>query len=155
MKKLFFIPILIIVFITASCSIPMSKESYLKKFDAFISEVSENYKTYSDKDWKKKTEKYEKFSGVWYDKFKKDFTLKDEIVIKAKQAKWYYCRGFSSVNDFFESINIKEMKEQVQYYLDNDMQDDLQKLYDDAKKAGKDAQEAVAEIYEELNVKIK
>jgi hypothetical protein len=34
------------------------------------------------------------------------------------------------------------------------MTDDLQKFYNDATKAGKDVQEAVTEILEELNVKM-
>ena len=86
-----FITSTVIVGLTA-CS-PMSKESYLKKYDAFISEVSDNYKSYDKKTWAKQTKKYEKFSGEWYNKFKDDFTLKDQISIKANQAKWYYYRN--------------------------------------------------------------
>ena len=137
---------------------PMSKESYLEKYEAFISEISEDYQTYDDEMWQKQTELYENFSGKWYDKFKDEFTLKDQIVIKANQAKWYYYRNLesatSTVKQLLESLDIKGMKKQIQYYIDNNMQSDLQKLYEDARKAGKDAQKAVAEILEELNVKI-
>ena len=137
---------------------PMSKESYLEKYEAFISEISEDYQTYDDEMWQKQTELYENFSGKWYDKFKDEFTLKDQIAIKANQAKWYYYRNLesatSTVKQLLESLDIKGMKKQIQYYIDNNMQSDLQKLYEDARKAGKDAQKAVAEILEELNVKI-
>ena len=156
MKKSLYISILL--FLTTSCSVPLNKESYLKKFDAFISEVSNNYKTYDDKAWTKQTEKYEKFSGEWYNKFKDDFTLKDEIAIKANQTKWYYYRNMnmatSTIRLFFESLNVKEMKKQVQYYIANNMQSDLQKFYNDAQKASKDAKEALIGILEELNVNI-
>jgi hypothetical protein len=138
---------------------PMTKESYLKKFDAFIAEISENYKTYDDKVWEKQTENYNKFSGEWYDKFKNEFTLKDEIAIKANQAKWYYYRNLntatSTVKRLFESLDVKGMKEQVQYYIDNNMQSDLRKFYEDAQKSGKEAEEAITEILEEMDVKIK
>jgi len=104
------------------------------------------------------SEKYDKFSGEWYDKFKDEFTLKDHITIKANQAKWLYYSNLngvtSTVKQLFESLDVKGMKKQVQYYIDNNMQSDLQKFYEDATKAGKDAQEAVTEILEELNVKL-
>jgi hypothetical protein len=145
------------ILLMSACA-PMSKESYLEKFDDFITDVSENYKSYDEKDWEKVTEKYEKFSGEWYDKFSDQFTLKDQIKIKANQAKWLYYSNLngvtSTVKQLFESLDVKGMKKQVQYYIDNNMQSDLQKFYEDATKAGKDAQEAVTEILEELNVKL-
>ena len=158
MKKLknILFAIVAIIFM-ASCS-PMSKESYLEKYDDFVAEVSKNHQSYSEKDWKQATEKYEKFSGEWHEKFKDEFTIKDKIDIKANQAKWYYYNNLndvtSTVKQLFESLDIKGMKKQAQYYIDNDMQSDLQKYYEEAVKAGKDAEKAITEILDELNVKI-
>jgi len=156
MKKLLYL--LIVATVAVSCSTPMSKESYLKKFDNFISEISENHKTYDENDWQKMAEKYAKFSGEWYEKFKNDFTLKDHIAIKANQAKWYYYSVLNetiSVKELLESLDVKGIKEQVQYYIDNNMQDDLQKFYEEAKKIGEGALTAITEILDELEVKIK
>ena len=115
MKKLLFI--VIIAFMATSCSTPLSKESYLKKFDVFISDVSRNYKNYNEKDWKKKAEMYENFSGKWYDKFEDDFTLKEHIAIKANQVKWYYYCNLgvttSTVKQLLESLDMKEIKKQM------------------------------------------
>ena len=155
MKKLFYL--VIVVLVAANCSTPMSKESYLKKFDNFISEISGNHKTYDENTWQKMTEKYEKFSGEWYDKFKDDFTLREHITIKANQGKWYYYRflgGTVSVKELLESLDIKGIKEQLQYYIDNNMQDDLQKIYEEAKNIGEGALKAITEILEELEVNI-
>jgi vacuolar-type H+-ATPase subunit I/STV1 len=95
-----------------SCSRPTSKESYLKKYDDFITEVSKNHEEYDEKDWKKMTREYEKFSGEWFKKFENDLTIKDEIAIKAKQAKWYYYRYLnettSTVKQFLEALEILE-----------------------------------------------
>jgi hypothetical protein len=143
--------------VITACS-PMTKESYMEKYGSFISEISENHKIYSEKDWRKQTGKYDKFSDEWYEKFKDDLTLKDEIAIKTNQTKWYYYRHLntatSSIKQLFESLDVNEIKKQVQYYIDNNMPNDLQKFYKDAQKAGKDAEEALTEILEELNVKI-
>jgi type II secretory pathway component GspD/PulD (secretin) len=136
----------------------MSKESYLEKYDDFVTDVSENYKSYSEKDWKKATQKHENFSGKWYETFENEFSLKDQIKIKANQTKWYYYRNLaditSTIRQLFESLDVKGMKKQVQYYIDNNMQSDLQKFYEEAQKAGKAAEETVAEIFEELKINI-
>ena len=147
-----------VIAVSLTACAPTNKESYMKNFDDFISEISNSYKLYTDTDWSKQAEKYDKLSTEWYEKFKNELSVKDEIAIKANQAKWYYYRNLNTVTgaikQLFESLDIKGMKEQVQYYIDNDMQSDLQKFYEDAQKAGKDAKNAVAEILEELGVKI-
>ena len=149
--------ILVSVTVIAACS-PVSKESYLEKYDDFATDVSENYKTYTEKDWKKAAKKHEKFSGEWYNKFENEFSLKDKVKIKSNQAKWYYYRNLgdvtSAVMQLFDSFDVKGMKKQIQYYVDNDMQNELQKIYKDAIKAGKAAEETIVEILNELNVKI-
>ena len=156
MKRLLYI--VAIAILATSCSVPLSKVNYMNKFDSFVTEVSENHKRYSDKDWEKKTKKYKKFSGKWYNKFKPDFTLKDEIAIKAYQVKFNYCRTLSQtasiIDILLKTVNIKKMKKQAQYYLDNDMKSDLLKLYEESKKAGKKAEAAVIQIFKELNIKL-
>ena len=146
------------VLLGVSCSTPASKEKYLKKFDAFVSEVVENHDSYTDEEWEKMTEKYEKFSGEWYDKFKDDFTTKEKISVRAIQAKFNYYlildQSVSGVKQMFDSFSVKELNEQVQYYINNNMQDDLQKFYKDVQKAGKDTEEVLLEILKELNVNI-
>ena len=155
-KKLFYF--IAIALMAVSCSVLMSKESYMKKFDAFVKEVSEKHQTYSAKDWEKHAATYKKFSEVWYEKFKNDLTLKDEIAIKANQVKYnyYYALGQtgSSIKDLINSIDAKALKEQVQFYINNNMKSDLQTIYDEARKAGKEAESSLAEIFKELNIKI-
>jgi hypothetical protein len=147
----------VVVLCLAACS-PTSKESYLKKYNLFVSEVSGNYKTYDDEAWVKQTEKYKKFSDEWYNKFKDEFTLKEQIAIKANQAKWHYYRNLneatSTVKQLLDTLDLAGIKKQLQYYIDNNMQSDLQKFYEDVQRAGKDAQEAISGILKELNVKI-
>ena len=141
----------------ASCS-PMSKESYLKRYNTFISDVSRNYKSYDDRAWKLQTQRFDQFSGKWYNKFKDQLTLKDQIAIKSNQTKWHYYRSLSeassTIKQVLDAIDVKGMKNEIQYYIENNLKSDLQKFYEDAQKAGKDAQEAVEEILKELKVEI-
>jgi len=154
-KHLYFSAMIIVV---VGCSAPMSKESYLKKFNAFITEVSENHKTYSEKDWERQTKKYQKFSGEWYEKFKSDFTFREEVVIRGNRTKWQYYLRLNQASAFvrgtIDRLSIREMKDQVEFFINNNMKDDLLKFYEDAQKAGKDAQNAVNDIFKELQINV-
>ena len=102
MRKLVYISIIILLVV--NCSTPLSKENYLEKFDAFISKVSENYKTYSAKDWEKKTEKFEKFSSEWYEKFKDDFIWQEKVKITINKTKFIKLQDFESVIFCYQGV---------------------------------------------------
>ena len=156
MKKFFYI--LVVSIAAVNCTAPSSKESYLKKFDSFVSEVAENYRTYSDKDWQKKTVKFEKFSGVWYDKFKDEFTLQESLKITSYKAKYHYYsnigRAASTFKEMIDTLNVREIKESVQSLLNDGLEAELKQLYEEARKAGKTAEETIREIFNEFQINI-
>ena len=92
--------LLVLVFCLTSCA-PMSKEAYLDDFSDFIKEVAENHESYSAKDWRKASEKYEKFTGDWYDKFEEELSFSEKAKVKAFQAKWLY---YSEMEDAVETV---------------------------------------------------
>ena len=140
-----------------ACS-PMTKESYLKKYDGFITEVSENYKDYDEKAWAKHTEKYEKFSGEWHEKFKDEFTLQEKLKITGLQVKFNYYSTLSQTSSMFKDIldvlNAQEIKKIVQSYKDDGMVAELEQLYREACETGKAAEKAITEILKELQIDI-
>ena len=123
-----------------------------------MTEIAENHKNYSEKDWRKQTQKYEKFSGKWYQKFKDDLTVRDQIAVRAYQAKWHYYRDVlttaSTVQQLLETVDVKAMRERVEYFLENNMLTEIQSLYEEARQAGVDIMEAVAEIFDELQINL-
>ncbi len=145
------------ILMLASCA-PGNKLDYLQEFDAFITEVSENCSEYTEEDWAKATEKYEKFTGEWYEKYEHELTVKDEIKVASYVAKWMYCegivKGVKDVGKAVEEFNVQEFKEDVQYYIENDMMDELEDLLEEAKKKGREAQKAVEDVLEEMESKI-
>ena len=157
MKKLHCISVALLVFVATSCSTPMSKESYLEKFDAFVSEISKDYKTYSDKEWEKKTEEFEKFSGSWYEKFKDDFTLRENLKITAYTAKFQYYKTLSQSSSAFKELldifNVNEWKEKAQSCI-NTVEADLNHLSEEIIKAGNAAEETLSEIFKDWQVDI-
>lgn len=128
---------------------PMSKDSYMKKFDEFTQEVSKNYKSYDAKEWEKMAKKYDNFSGKWYEKYKDELSMKEVLLVRSYQARWYYNRGSSVLND------VVEVEQLIRYYVENNMQSDLQRLYKEAHEIGGETEKTVDEVLKKLNVQIK
>jgi hypothetical protein len=154
----FLVCTVILAVAVVSCDTPMSKESYLERYGKFINEVSANYKTYNDKQWHEASDKYKKFSGDWYRKFEDDFTFQEQIKLKAWQVNWNYCLAVryssSTIDTILKLLKVDDIKEQVKFYIDNNMQDDLQRLYDEACKAGSKVEKTVTDILKDMNVNI-
>lgn len=153
-----FISVYVVLFAVVSCDLLTDKDAYLNKYGLFITEIAEIYKTANKKEWEKHVRKYNNFNGEWYNRFKNDFTLKEKIVITSYQAKFNYYRALrhtnSSVKELLETLNVDEIKNQIQYYIDNDMHDDIEKLYKEARKTGKDIEKNVSTILHELKINI-
>ena len=159
MKKGYLFVLLVVAFFLGSCDAPETKEAYMEKYEAFVDDVAKNCKEYSDKDWEKTYEKYEKFVGEWYDKFEDEFTTMEKINLAALKVRFNACRVFdkaaSGIKQLFESFNADKVKRQIQYYIENDMNNDLKQLVEEAEKAGSEVKKAVNKILDELDVDIK
>ena len=85
----------------ASCTptAPTCKESYMERFDAFITEVSQNHRTFSDRDWERRTEQFQRFSREWHEKFRDEFTWQDNIAIARKRATWHFFRHYDTIEE--------------------------------------------------------
>ncbi len=143
-----------IVAVFVSCA-PTSKEKYMAQFDAFITQVSQECDTYTEKDWQKMEQKYNKFTTEWYYKFEPELTLKEEVRIKAWQLKWNAIYSIDAFGDFVNRWDVEAQKAKIQYYIENDMEEDLRKLQKEAEEAGKEAQKQLKELYDELKVEEK
>lgn len=136
-----------------TCSSPMSKDSYLEKFTEFISEVKIENSNYNKKDWKEKDKKYTKFTDEWYNKFKDELTWKEQIAIKKYCFQYQLIKTKGIAGNYFDNYlksDYKNLKKQVQYYVENDMQDDIDLIIKQAEEAGESATEALKDILEEV-----
>ncbi len=68
---------LIIVFGAVSCSF-YSKDAYLEDFASFVTEVEQNYQSYSEEDWLNADQKYEEYVGETYNNFRAELTNDDK-----------------------------------------------------------------------------
>lgn len=153
MKKLFALACVACVMMLVSCA-PMSKESYMKRYEAFMDEVAANYSTYTPEQWADKTEEFDRLSGEWYRKYKAEMSFREKVVVGAYQVKYAYYYSLSEaegvVKSFTEDEQLQEWKEQAKEYINNDMEDDLKDLMDEVSKAGVEAQRFIEDIADEL-----
>ena len=144
---------LIISISIISCS-PNSKESYLKQYNDFITEIMADHQTYTAENWRDLERKNDKFTGEWYDKYKNEFSIKDKIIVTKNKVQFnIYKMNYDTKITFGYDLSkdYDKLRKQIKYYSENEMDDDLETLIDQAKKMGGELEESVNEILEELN----
>lgn len=153
-KALVFI---LILSLTASCA-PQSKKSYFKKYKDFITEIKEKSEEYSDKDWIKANKKFDKFNTDWYNKFEDEFTWKEESILLKYKFQYNFKKSKVISKAQFESLiknDIEQLKEQIKYYSENNMNDDIEFLLDQARDLSETATKTIEDILNEFDIDIK
>lgn len=128
--------------------VPMTKDVYLRRFSEFTQEVTQNSKSYDADDWKKMSMKYASFSGEWYDKYKDEMSMKEVLLVRSYQARWWYNRGSSVLRD------VVEVEHLIRFYVENDMQSDLQRICEEAHRIGGETEKTVNEVLKKLNITV-
>jgi len=155
--KSFLISILLIfMLVLISCS-PQNKETYLKDYEEFINKVGNENGKFNEKKWKETDAKYEKFSGEWKSKFEDEFTWKEKIVLTKFEFQYNLAKIRGSTSNFFNTYlkeDFEKLKEQIKYYSENEMDEDIEFLIKQANEIGGDAEEAINNIIIELDLDI-
>lgn len=149
--------LLVLFLIAISCSSPSSKENYLEDYEVLIEVVSEKYMHLKGDDWNDYDEQYGKFRNEWYEKFEEEFTLEEKLKIGGLSAKYLYCRNIASeLDEYLLRINqeFDLFKKDIQEYIDNDMEEEIQHLIDISKELGEKEFEKVKKALQELDYEI-
>lgn len=151
MRNLFIL--LITLFMVTSCA-PSSKEEYLERYKKFMDEVSENYKTYSPEQWEMANEKFARFNNQWYQKFRPTLTWAEKATIAGYQFKYQGLRVACELGTFYDEsmkTEMDELRSKVQYYVDNHLEEDLERFLEEVKVAGKAIYEELKRMADEIN----
>lgn len=138
----------------ASCFPPKNKEEYLLKFEAFVKRVEENHENYNKKDWEWADSQYEKYHNDWYLKFKGEYTLEEQLKIKGLILKYNTLKNEEDVGKLIKELfedDVDELKEKIENYIDNEMDEDHEKLIDGAEEIGDSAVKVIEEIIEKID----
>ena len=147
MNKVRKLVIVLVTIFLVSCA-PLSKDSYMKRFSEFTQEVTRNCKSYDSDDWERMSRKYDTFSGKWYEKFKDEMSMKEVLLVRSYQARWWYNRGSSVLSD------VVEVEQLIRFYVENDMQSDLRRICEEAHKIGGETEKTVNEVLKKLNITV-
>jgi uncharacterized membrane-anchored protein YjiN (DUF445 family) len=113
-----------------------SKKTFLKNYYAFIDDVSENYKDYTDEDWKSSDEKLKKYTEECYEKHESDLTDDEKTEIWAKSLKYYLKKYGFNLKKFIEEDG-NEISEKFKEEIDklkNYNSEDFEKIFKDVFK---------------------
>ena len=125
-----------------ACSTPTSKEDYLNRFERFVDRVENNHEKYGKKDWEWADAKFEKYNSKWYLEYSEDFTLEDQLKIKGLIIKYHALKNKESVGDMLRNLfkdDVNRIGEKVEKYIDEDFDEDLDKIIDGATEIGDSA----------------
>ncbi len=138
---------------------PQSKEAYLEQYREFVNDVRDNHDSYSDEVWMRKNEKFMKFKGEWYDKFEDEFTIGEELKLAKYALTYNMAKANNGASELIQALkedeDIQDLKEQIRFYVDNDMEEDIDNLVKEAGKAGDETARALRELLDAMNVEVK
>lgn len=135
------------------CLSPMTKESYLEKFESFIDRVEQNHEKYNKKDWQWSDSQFEKFNGDWYLKYREEFTLSDQIKIKSFIIRYHTYKNKEDISEVLKQLfkeDVDDVRKKVEEYIENDMDEDLGIIMEGATAIGDSAVKVLEDVIKEL-----
>lgn len=149
--------LIISLLVLTSCA-PQTKEAYMDQYEEFIEEVQKDHKEYTSSDWDRQDEKFRQFSDEWAKKFEEDFTLTEQLVVAKHAITYAVLSAKKETGDLFRAFlqddDVQELRDQIKYYAENEMEEDIQKVVEEAEGIGEEAVKAVEEILRELDQEI-
>ena len=157
MRKIFLMLQLLLLLVACA---PATKDAYLSDYKAFIERVSEERDGYSDAKWEAVKVEYNRYSDEWYKKFESELSVKERMLLAGYEAKFAYYLAAKETGDAFDdmmeslrSSDMNELRSQIEEYVKEDMDDDIEELYKEAKKIGGETLKEVEKIFDELDIK--
>ena len=102
MKSYFFASLVGLSLMLQSCD---SKQSYISKFDEFVSETSTNCKNYTDTDWAKADTTFAQFEKDCLYKWDKDLTADENARINELKGKYQAIKVKAGLLDLKNGLN--------------------------------------------------
>jgi hypothetical protein len=147
--------LILLILLSFSCT-PSSKDAYLSRFERFVNNVKEHHNKYNKGDWEYADERFKRFSKEWYNLYKNELSSGDEIKVAALIARYQSYKGVGKLKNFYNDVlkqDTNKIREKIKYYIDNDMDEDVEKLKEGAKEIGDSTLKVVNDIIREFDNK--
>jgi hypothetical protein len=146
----------LLIYSLTTCVIPTTKETYLKNFDRFISDVEKNGKKFSISDWTWANRRFSKYSGEWYDNFQNDLKMEEKMQVAGLKTRYMIAKGSSKLGQYMNKElgkDLDRMKEDVQKYMKEDFKKDIREISKGAREIGDSAKKVIEEVKKEVRKK--
>lgn len=153
-KSLKFLMIIFISVLMFSCLVPMSKESYLQNFEKFVERVKKNHQNYNAKDWKYADSVYDKYCNNWYRKYEDDFTVQEKLEVVKLKLLYQNYKEPDVIKDLLRNFNdddAAQIKKKFDRYIEEDFDEDVDKLIEGMKEIGDSAVKVVEDLVEKID----
>jgi hypothetical protein len=140
----------------SSCLIPAKKERYLANFERFIKNIEKNSENFKPKDWRWADKRYKLYGTEWYQKFRDELTLKEQLQIAGLKIRYQAAKEGSGVKRLIDEKLVKDLErmgEDVGKYIDKNLDRDLEKLSKGAREIGDSAIKVVEDLLKEIKKK--
>lgn len=150
MKRMLTPLCLLFLFMIIGCE-PATKADYLKEFESFVESVDEN----KTSDWTNSDKEFKKFNDDLFKKFEDDLSMIDLVKVNAYRVRYNVKRHKSGLVDaIIGNEDIQKAREEIKYYLENDMEDDVQLLIQEASKVSDEFESAVRDVFDQVNAEL-
>lgn len=140
----------------SSCLIPAKKEWYLSNFERFVNNVEKNAQKFKPRDWRYAQRRYRLYSEKWYEKFREELTLQEQIQVAGLKIRYTAAKQASGVRRFVDD-QVKEdldrIGRDIDKYLDENLDRDLEKISKGAKEIGDSAVKVLEDLLKEVRKK--
>jgi len=139
-----------------SCLIPAKKERYLANFERFVKNIEKNSEDFKPRDWRWADKRYKLYGTEWYEKFREEFTLKEQLQIAGLKIRYQAVKESSGVKRLIDEKLVKDLErmgEDMERYFDKDLDRDLEKLSKGAREIGDSAIKVVEDLLKEIKMK--
>jgi hypothetical protein len=136
-----------------TCVIPTTKETYLKNFERFISDVEKNGEKFSISDWRWANRRFSKYSGEWYENFQNDLKMEEKMQVAGLKTRYMIAKGNSKLGQFMNKElgkDLERMKKDVQEYMKEDFRKDIREISKGAREIGDSAKKVIEEMKKEV-----
>lgn len=150
MKKYAFFVFVLLFFIACS---PFTKEAYLDRYREFMAEVSSGYLAFDENDWAEADKEFDRLNNEWFNRFKDDLTNREKITISAHKIRYKTLKRAQSAGISIEGFlrkDMSKMREQLEQWVENNMQDELDNFLEEAKRIGREAYEEALRMVERV-----
>jgi hypothetical protein len=139
-----------------TCVIPTTKETYLKNFERFVSDVEKNGEKFSLSDWRWANKRFSKYSGEWYKDFQDDLKMEEKLRVTGLKTRYMVAKDNSKLGQFMNEElgkDLERMTEDVKEYMKKDFSRDIQEISKGAREIGDSALKVIEDVKKEVKKK--